>query len=103
VFAVLMYALAHAESEKPDTKPSVDLHPDLLAATFGCSTQVIQEAIAVLCEKPGPYLRGVRSSPYRYYVIRFDLIKQLRRFAIRDYNRIAKRRSRQRLAQQGGA
>lgn len=102
VFAVLGYAIANAESADPGDRPFVDLRPDLLATTFACSTRDIEEALAVLCEKPVAYLRPVRGAPARYYVAH-QVLEGWRREALRTYNRIAKRRSRQRLAQQGGA
>ena len=99
VFAVLGFALAHAENSELSDKPFVNLPPALLAATFDCSVEDIERALASLCAKPIAYLRPVRAAPTRYYVLRSE---ELKREVRREYLRLAKQRSRQRLAQ-GGA
>ena len=99
-FAVWGYVIAHA------VKSQVELNPRLLATVIGCTTEEVDEAIALLC-KPDPNSRSkaesgrrlVKEGQFAYRVVNHDQYVAIRdEEARRESNRLWKRESRARLA-----
>lgn len=99
VFAVWGYVIANANGGQ------VELNPKLLGAMIGCDPERIEAAIEYLCKEDknsrSPDEGGrrlVREGQFAYRVVNHALYLGIKNNdGLREYNRIAKRKSRERL------